>query len=88
MAETRNGARLVTFSAGTCCWIILGGTVPAVGAMGVVSTISHYFSLSISTEIQSQRVVKGKTTTTTLIYFGYRLTKLKLPVKDDKQCWS
>ena len=32
--------------------------------MGAVSTIiSHYFSLSISTEILSQRAVKSKTTT-------------------------
>ena len=45
-------------------WIIVGRTVLAVGAVGVVSTIiSHYFSLSISTEILSQRAVKTTTTT-------------------------
>ena len=47
-------------------WIIVGRTMLAVGAGGVVSTIiSHYFSLSIPTEILSQRTVKSKSTTTT-----------------------
>ena len=44
--------------------IIVGHTVLAKGAGGGVSKIiSHYFSLSISTEILSQRAIKTKTTT-------------------------
>ena len=48
-------------------WIIVGRTMLAVDASRVVSTIlSHYFSLSISTETLSQRAVKSKSTTTPL----------------------
>ena len=56
--------------------------------MGVVSIIiSHYFSLSISTEILSQRPLKAKQQQQHKFDFGYTLTELKLPVKDGKQCW-
>ena len=45
-------------------WIIVGRTVLAVGAGGgCLDYYLHYFSLSISTEILSQRAVKSQTTT-------------------------
>ena len=82
MVESGNGARLVTFNAGRPTVLDNCRADCACSRCGqeVVSTIiSHYFSLSISTEILSQRAVESKTTTHEF-NLGFSLTELKLPV--------